>query len=177
MMNSCDINLCAGPVVSIIIPIYNVELYLAQCIESVISQTYTNIEIICINDGSEDKSFEILKKFAQTDDRIIVINQSNKGLSEARNVGLSTAKGDLVTFVDSDDWLDYNTIELAVERFQTQIVDCVLFGYRTMYENNTSKISKVTSHGLLLNITQLNSFLLPRSAWGKVYKKTIFIGK
>lgn len=91
--------------ISIIVPIYNVEKYLERCILSIIKQTYQNIEIILVNDGSTDSSIEICKKYSKIDSRILLIDKENGGLSDARNVGLQVAKGDYVLFVDSDDYM------------------------------------------------------------------------
>ena len=99
------------PKVSIIIPIYNVEKYLNRCLESVVNQTLKDIEIICINDGSTDKSLNILENFTQKDPRIIVINKENGGISSARNKGLEIVQGEYIGFVDSDDWIDSNFFE------------------------------------------------------------------
>ncbi|WP_114747900.1 glycosyltransferase family 2 protein [Pleomorphovibrio marinus] len=97
------------PKVSIIVPIYNVEKYLFQCLERIVGQTLSNIEIILVNDGSTDDSQQIAERFVEMDDRITLVNQTNRGLSIARNKGISLAKGDYLTFVDSDDFpfLDY----------------------------------------------------------------------
>lgn len=92
--------------ISVIVPIYNVEQYLSRCIESIISQTYSNLEIILVNDGSTDESGKIAERFAEKDNRIIVLNQENGGLSAARNTGLRKAKGSYIGFVDSDDYID-----------------------------------------------------------------------
>ncbi|MBU8883071.1 glycosyltransferase [Kaistella sp. DKR-2] len=91
--------------VSIIIPVYNASKYLAECLESVLVQTFTDIEMICINDGSTDDSLEILKEFQNRDSRIVIIDQKNKGVSAARNAGLEVAKGEYICFLDSDDFL------------------------------------------------------------------------
>ena len=90
------------PKISVIIPVYNVEKYLAECLTSVVNQTFKDIEIICVNDGSTDNSPKILKEFAQKDSRIKIINQENQGLSAARNTGLDVATGEYVSFIDSD---------------------------------------------------------------------------
>lgn len=100
---------------SIIIPVYNVEQYLSACLDSVISQTYENIEIVCVNDGSADDSLQVLEKYAQKDKRIKIINQKNQGVSVARNVGLDNATGDYIYFLDSDDYIDKNFIETSVD--------------------------------------------------------------
>ena len=93
-----------NPKISLIIPVYNVEKFLRECLDSVVNQTMRDIEIICINDGSTDGSLDILKKYAAKDDRIIVINQTNGWLSAARNSGLKIARGEYIQFVDSDDY-------------------------------------------------------------------------
>ena len=93
------------PEVSVIIPVYNVEKYLERCLDSVINQSFTDIEIICVNDGSTDNSLEILKYYEQMDDRVIVIDKENQGLSETRNLGINISNGKYITFIDSDDWI------------------------------------------------------------------------
>ena len=97
--------------ISIIIPVYNSEKFLEKCLDSLINQTLKDIEIICINDGSKDGSKEILERYARRDNRIILINQENEGLSCARNNGLKIAKGEYLGFVDSDDWVDIDFFE------------------------------------------------------------------
>ena len=91
--------------ISIIIPVYNTEQYLEQCIDSILNQTLKDIEIILINDGSTDKSYNILKKYEKKDSRIVLINQKNKGQGEARNLGIKIAKAPYIAFVDSDDFI------------------------------------------------------------------------
>ena len=91
--------------VSVIIPVYNTEKYLRNCLNSIITQTLIEIEIICINDGSTDSSLEILREYAQRDDRFVLISQTNKGQSFARNKGIDVARGEYIAFVDSDDYL------------------------------------------------------------------------
>ena len=97
--------------VSVIVPVYNVEKYLERCLDSLVSQTLEDIEIICINDGSTDKSLEILYKYAEKDERIIVINQKNQGMSYSRNKGIEVATGKYIGFVDSDDYIDKDYYE------------------------------------------------------------------
>ena len=104
-----------NPKVSIVIPIYNVEKYLRQCLDSVINQTLKDIEIICVNDGSPDRCEDILKDYAMLDRRIKVINKVNGGLSSARNAALPVAQGEYVFFLDSDDWLSLDCIENLVK--------------------------------------------------------------
>ena len=111
--------------VSIIVPVYNVEKYLAQCLDSLINQTLKEIEIICINDGSKDNSTKILTAYAQKDVRIKIINQTNQGISAARNNGISVATGEYIGFVDSDDWVDidfYEKLYSAGKKYDSDIV-------------------------------------------------------
>lgn len=103
------------PLVSIIIPVYNVEKYLPACLNSVLNQTYQNLEIICVNDGSSDNSPAILQEYAAKDKRIVIINQENKGLSVARNVGLERASGEYCCFLDSDDAYYPNFVERLMD--------------------------------------------------------------
>lgn len=116
--------------VSIIIPIYNVERYLERCLDSIISQTYSNIEIICVNDGSTDSSGLILSKYKSKDNRIIIISTENGGLSRARNIGIKLATGEFFMFIDSDDYIEPNMVEKLVETIKTEnsdIVKCTNF--------------------------------------------------
>ena len=106
--------------VTIIVPIYNVEKYLEKCVESILSQTYKNIEIILVNDGSTDGSLDICKRYADLDKRIRIIDKRNGGLSDARNAGLDAAHGEFVGFVDSDDWI-------AEEMYQRLVTACEMY--------------------------------------------------
>ena len=100
--------------VSVIVPVYNSEKYLDKCVSSLINQTYDNLEIIFINDGSRDNSLKVLKKYEKMDDRIIVINKKNSGVSDSRNIGINHSSGEYIMFVDSDDWLEKNAVEIAI---------------------------------------------------------------
>ena len=114
------------PKVSVIVPVYNLEDYIERCVESIISQTYTNIEIILINDGSVDSSLEKCMEYAKKDNRIIVLDQKNKGVSAARNLGLDKATGKYVTFVDGDDCIHGKYIEILISGFNNANV---IFSY------------------------------------------------
>ena len=100
--------------VSIIIPVYNVEPYVARCIDSVVNQTYNNLQIIVVNDGSIDNSLQILNTY--NDDRLQIITKENGGLSSARNEGLKYVVGDYILFIDSDDWIHLNMINVMIKR-------------------------------------------------------------
>ena len=125
--------------VSVIVPVYNVERYLPRCLDSIVEQTYKNIEIICVNDGSPDGSAEILARYEKNDERVIVINQENGGLSSARNTGIKAATGEYIVFVDSDDWIDIETIETAVNTAERDNVEMVLWTYIREFKNKREK--------------------------------------
>lgn len=115
------------PLISVIVPVYGVEEYLCECVDSIIAQTYKDIEIILVDDGSPDRSGEICDRYELKDARIRVVHKDNGGLSSARNAGLELAKGEFVTFCDSDDFLDARTIEIAYSVFQRQTCDIVSY--------------------------------------------------
>ena len=120
---------------SIIVPVYNVEKYLEQCLESLLNQTYKNIEIIVVNDGSTDQSLDILKKYSFKDNRIKLYSQKNQGISAARNTALEHINGKYVMFVDSDDWIEINTCEIALHEMKKNDSDIVMWAYRREYLN------------------------------------------
>ena len=129
------------PFISVIVPIYNTELYLKRCIDSIIQQTYTNLEIILINDGSPDTCGEICEEYKQKDNRIIVIHQENQGLSGARNSGVKIATGDYISFVDSDDYLDTTAYEKIICFILENNLDIVCFGYYNVFSNEITETS------------------------------------
>lgn len=114
--------------VSIIVPVYNVKKYLRKCLDSLINQTLKDIEIICINDGSTDKSLEILEEYKNRDSRIILLNQENSGQSVARNRGIEIAKGEYLGFVDPDDWVDLDYYEKLYNAASTNDADIAVGG-------------------------------------------------
>ena len=117
------------PLITIIIPVYKVEKYLARCLDSVISQTYENLEIIVVDDGSPDSCPEICDQYATKDERIMVIHQTNQGQSSARNAGLDRAKGKYIAFVDSDDYVDQNYIRHMYQAISHNKADFVICAY------------------------------------------------
>lgn len=117
-----------APMISVIVPTYNVESYIKQCIDSLLTQTYRDIEIICIDDGSTDKTLEILEFFKEKDSRIILIKQQHLGVSAARNKGLEIARGKYISFVDSDDFMQWNSYEILMEVAEREQLDLVIFG-------------------------------------------------
>ena len=127
-----------NPLVSIIIPVHNVDMFLEDCLDSVCSQSYCNIQIICINDGSVDSSLAILKRYEQKDKRIQVISQDKQGVSVARNNGLDIARGEYIMFVDSDDMLYKNSVELCMDIFKAEDdLDGIVFNAMLFDEDGT----------------------------------------
>lgn len=129
--------------VSIIVPIYNAADYLRECIESIQKQTYQNIEIILINDGSTDKSLEIAKEYNHNDERIMLKAISNSGVSVARNIGLELMSGKYVMFVDSDDWIERNTVEIALHNIKKHKSDIVIWSYFKNYYNKELRLDLI----------------------------------
>ena len=119
---------------SIIIPVYNVELYLNECLDSVLGQTCSDWEAICVNDGSTDGSLDILTEYASRESRLKVITQPNGGLSSARNTGVNAAKGEYVLFLDSDDWLEENALEVLSTNLEGE--DMLCYSGRRYFEND-----------------------------------------
>lgn len=117
-----------SPLISVIIPAYNVDQYIKQCVDSVLTQTYRRIEVICIDDGSTDNTIPILEFLAQKDARVKLIKQSHQGVSAARNKGLESAHGKYISFVDSDDYLQWNSYEILTEVAEKFKLDLIIFG-------------------------------------------------
>lgn len=105
-----------NPLISVIVPIYNVEKYLARCVDSIVNQTYKNLEIILVDDGSPDRCPQMCDDYAEKDSRIKVVHKKNGGLSDARNAGMAVATGEYISFIDSDDWIDLETYDLVLEK-------------------------------------------------------------
>ena len=163
------------PHISIIIPVYNTEKYLAQCLDSVVNQCRENIEIILIDDGSTDKSGAICDEYAKRDPRIKVLHTTNNGLSAARNKGISVANGKWIAFLDSDDWLEehyFRTIETAINTYQADIIS---FGYYEDYRNKA--ISRPICEVLEENVSReqyVRKKNYNNAIWNKVYKRDLF---
>ncbi len=163
-----------SPKVSVIIPVYNVEQYLEQCLESVVNQTLKEIEIILINDGTKDNSVQICEKFAKQDPRINFVQQENKGLSATRNVGLKLAKGEFVAFLDSDDWVDldfYEKLYKAAVETNAEIAAAGFERYRKFYRRHRLKFSK--QKVITDRQEKIGALKIPRYCyvWNKIYKK------
>ena len=166
--------------VSIVIPVYNVSSYLAECLESVIHQSYRDIEIIIIDDGSTDGSGFICDRFAQGDDRICVIHTDNKGLSSARNLGMEKCRGSYLMFVDSDDWIELHTVEKLVntaKKYNADIVSarrCSEFVGKTIYHSKGDEDVRIARGNEILAF--YGKGLLPDVVWNKLYLSECFLG-
>ena len=167
--------------ISIIVPVYNVKQYLSKCIDSIIDQTYKNIEILLIDDGSIDTSERICDEYAKKDDRIIVIHKENGGLSSARNVGLDKANGELVCFVDSDDYLEPDMIEKLkhnMKKFDSDISVCNFYNEK----KGVSKVKLIKDSSIEFVCSEKEKFINMQNkynplmcyAWNKLYKKELF---
>ena len=161
--------------ISLIIPVHNVEKYLYECIESVICQTYTNLEIILIDDGSKDKSGEICEEYGKKDNRIIVIHQENGGVSSARNIGLEVAKGKYISFVDSDDYIEKTFIEELYKKIKENDAQISMCGLNKIDDNNeilgTYGYSKDFIDGREL---LENKYIQDGYLWNKLYSAEIW---
>ena len=164
-------------IVSIIIPVYNVEKYLIQCLESVINQTYKDLQIILVNDGSTDRSYEICLKYSQKDNRIVFINQENKGSASAKNNGLKIANGYYIGFLDSDDFIELDTIEYMVNMIERNNADIVQCDFSNIYKNTQEIIDDdILKERVLSSEKFLDIFLKDWKSslfWNKLFKKEI----
>lgn len=167
------------PLVSIVVPVYNVEKYLEKCLESIIGQTYENIEILLVNDGSTDSSGEICDYYGEQDSRIRVIHQINQGLSGARNTALDIAKGEYITCIDSDDFVSNSLVENLLKAIIEYNCDISVCG--TVYcdeINSTLKSQVVENNKVIEGKDQIKSLLscfdIATMAWGKLYKTELF---
>ena len=166
----------AQPLVTVIVPVYKVEPYLRRCIDSIISQTYHNLEIILVDDGSPDGCPEICDEYAKRDSRIKVIHKKNGGLSDARNVGLGSSSGKYVTFVDSDDWIDNDLIEtvMSLQPFKVALYGCTVVseqGENIDVISSASSVRTITFRDDPCAVEQLINSSLFGYAWNKIYEK------
>lgn len=168
--------------VSIIVPIYNVERYLNRCVDSLINQTYKNLEIILVNDGSPDNSPAICDRYAIKDTRIKVIHKENGGLSDARNAGINISTGKYIMFLDSDDYAELNMIENAVNTIETLDSDIVIWGYYAEFVDENERIINTINYSGLDGVLDSSDeqFMLSNElinlmgyAWNKLYKNEI----
>ncbi len=171
--------------VSVIVPAYNVAAYLPRCLDSVLAQTLSDFEAICVNDGSTDNSLQILGDYAQKDKRISIINQVNRGLSVARNMGLAAAKGDYILFLDSDDCIHPQLLEITCSFAERYSADLVSFGFlRNETEElvagfpsyDLKQLKPVLTTRPLYETSRGDAYRLLPNSWSKLYRSTILKG-
>ena len=164
--------------VSAVIAIYNVEQYLDRCLNSLRAQNFTDMEVLCVNDGSTDNSEDIIRKYVELDQRFILLNKENGGLSDARNYGLKKARGEYILFVDGDDFVEENLVLCAYERAEQDQLDLAVFAYHQYYLKDQTKelISLQFEENKVYNLKDDPSLLcyVNNSAWNKIYRKTLF---
>lgn len=162
-------------VISIVVPIYNVDKYLDKCIESIVNQSHANLEIILVDDGSPDNCPSICDKWAKKDDRIKVIHKENGGLSHARNAGLAVATGNYITFVDSDDYIEHDMYEKLISVMHQTSSDIVSCKLKYVYDNESYSVSSEDSFELIEYNTEdalcaLIDDKIRQVVWNKLYK-------
>lgn len=171
-------------IISVVVPVFNVEKYLRKCIDSICSQTYQNLEIILVDDGSTDSSGSLCDTLAKKDSRIKVIHKHNGGLSDARNAGLSIAIGIYICFIDSDDWLEQNILQTAYSRLTQDNTDIAIWSFQKNFVNEIEEIQKnipVTTEDYICSKEKKDyAYLANQStldllgyAWNKLYKKSL----
>lgn len=170
--------------ISVIVPIYNVEQYLRECIDSIISQTYKNIEIILVDDGSTDSCPQICDEYKEKDNRIKVIHKKNEGVSLARNTGLNTAKGDYISFVDSDDIINEKLYEDAISNIRKYNLDIYCFNSIRFRDGERIKNRKIlskkdfiflnSSKEIFKNYTSICDGIVNDGVWDKIYDKKLW---
>ena len=167
--------------ISIIVPVYKVEQYLRRCVDSLINQTYPNLEIILVDDGSPDKCGDICDEYAKNDNRVKVIHKQNGGLSDARNKGLDLATGDYVMFVDSDDWIEKETCKRVMGYISNMGVDVVSFGIQLVGDYKIYEVQKVESQKLLSPKEGVGAMIYRQKEQGllnyvcnKIFKRALF---
>ncbi len=168
----------SNPLITVVVPIYKVEQYIDRCIKSIVNQTYSNLEIILVDDGSPDKCPKMCDNWAKKDNRIKVIHKENGGLSDARNAGIDIAKGEYITFIDSDDYIDDDYVEFLYNMIREDKTDLSICSHTVIYE--TGKIIKketkvrdiLSSEDVLYQI--LYDCGIDLSAWAKLYSIKLF---
>ena len=165
--------------ISVIIPAYNIAPYLERGVVSVLNQTYRNLEVILVDDGSTDKSGQICDRLAEKDDRIIVIHKKNGGLADARNVGMEAAKGSFIGFVDGDDWIDTDMYERMLGAALAQQADMAVCRYRRIYGKQVedASVDRVVvfegQEALQYYVEEREEYDIQNAAWNKLYRREL----
>ncbi|MBR2289251.1 MAG: glycosyltransferase family 2 protein [Clostridia bacterium] len=166
--------------VSIIVPVYNVEKYLARCVETIMAQTYQNIEIILVDDGSKDNSGKMCDEFASQDSRIKVIHKENGGISDVRNQGMKVATGDYIGFVDSDDYIAEDMFETLVNLLEENDADISIVSFYEYYNGILLGVRKNEEKEIMSKTEAIKELLIDRKiqsyTWNKLFKRELFDG-
>lgn len=159
-------------VISVVIPVFNSGIYLRQCLDSVINQTWKNLQIICVDDGSSDSSSDILNEYALKDRRILVLRKENEGVSVARNTALQYTTGEYIMFVDSDDWIELDTVEYALQSAKEHNADVVMWSYIRELGNESRK-KYIFNHDIVFEEPYVKEYLYRRMVgpYGEEIKK------
>lgn len=166
--------------ISVIVPVYNVEKYLADCIESILAQTFTDFELLLINDGSTDYSYKICQEFAQKDWRIKVFSQENQGVASARNLGLECAQGEYIAFIDPDDKVGIHYLAILYALATTQKAEIVVGEYYQYVEEDSLFIFYIAEKDKRIEVFENNDFLTKfnrvafATVWGKLFQAKLF---
>lgn len=165
--------------VSVLVPICNMEKYLHQCLESLVNQTLKEIEIICINDGSQDNSKSIIQEFATKDNRIVMVDKPNSGYGDSMNKGIALAKGEYIGIVESDDFVDCNMFEKLYNLTQNGTIDIVRSNYYRYWDEKgdaESFYADIQQYGKVLNLSKVRELLLiPPAIWSAIYRREFLI--
>lgn len=164
--------------ISVIVPVYNVEQYLGRCVDSILEQTYQNLEVLLVDDGSPDSCGDICDKYAKEDSRVRVLHKENGGLSDARNAGIELATGTYVAFIDSDDWIEPQMMEVLYTTLLCHDADIAECSYRNLYADMDMEETACTGDVTVGdNIFALEAMLdwhyFKPNAWNKLYKKSV----
>lgn len=168
-MEGCIMNDFTTPRISVIVPVYNSESSLYRCVDSILSQNFKNFELLLIDDGSTDRSGEICDEYAKKDFRVKVFHKENGGVSSARNVGLDNAKGEWITFVDSDDYI-YN---VAFDKVQSYTTDLLIFNYKIESGNKLIDAPKIAQYDINQMLEKYLCFEIFRTPWAKFFRRDI----
>lgn len=163
--------------ISLIIPVFNVEEYLEECLESIINQSFSDYEVILVDDGSTDKSRSIIKTYEKKFNKVKILYQSNKGVSEARNLALKHAMGEYVLYIDSDDFLKTNMLEVMVDKANRTEADIIICNYIFYYEENNEN-NRIFNYNILEDnmysseeiIDMMINFEIQGQLWNKLFK-------
>ncbi len=167
-----------SPEVSVLVAVYNAEIHIRSCIESILAQTYPDFEVVIVNDGSTDRSGAICDEYAQRHEGIRVVHKENGGLSTARNAGLDVATGTYVVFVDADDTLPCDALKCMVDAIQEGDADIRIFGFCTVHEAKSvmSSLRSESRLDYLEALRRLLTYHMPVTSWGKLYRRDFFEG-